>query len=770
MPIPLELQLYRQWVVWKLVTTDQGKLTKVPYNPLTGHLASVTDAGTWTDYNSAVGVLTERPGMFTGLGFVLTKLDPYCFVDLDNAEGNADIIAVHKKIFETFDTYAEISPSGNGLHLICKGIIPIGRKRNKVEIYSSERYFTMTGNTYYDKPIGERQGLVQQLWEELAGNPLNQPVTIVGDETQIYDDKMIYDMAACAINSDKFVALWQGHWETYYPSQSEADFALINILSYYSRNREQIKRMFYMSALGKRDKNVKRPKLIEKMIIRSFDNQPPKIDTTLISADIQGKIEELKNPFAGPLFENVEDDNYDWALPPGIVGSIADFIYRSSPHPVKEISLGAALGLMAGICGRSYNISGTGLNQYILILAKTGTGKEAASSGIDHLVQAVRNGVAGVGAVPAMGDFIGPGDIASGQALAKYLPSHPCFVSIVGEFGLVLKQLCSATASGSDVRLRKMLLALYNKSGAGETLRPTIYSDKDQTTDIVHSPSFSILGESTPDIFYQAIDESMVAQGLFPRFTCIEYTGPRVPLNENHQEHEPSPELVQQLATLSAACLAMAQQGRVIHIAIDEEAKLLSSKFDSKCDRVINGTEIEMVRQLWTRAHMKALKLAGVLAVGINMFQPVVTRDVFQWAVGLVQRDIEQLMKRFETGKTGMEINEHSQIEEIRQAIYGYMAQGWDTMPASCQATVTREMHNNHVITVMYLTRKMLNKRQFKLDKLGPMAAIERAIKNFVVEGALFKMDQRKSYELYKKVSVMYSITDPTRFYPTRSK
>jgi hypothetical protein len=36
-----------------------------------------------------------------------------------------------------------------------------------------------------------------------------------------------------------------------------------------------------------------------------------------------------------------------------------------------------------------------------------------------------------------------------------------------------------------------------------------------------------MIGETTPERFYEVLDESMVAEGLLPRFLTIEYKGKR---------------------------------------------------------------------------------------------------------------------------------------------------------------------------------------------------------------------------------------------------
>ena len=79
-----------------------------------------------------------------GIGFVLTDYDPFTFIDLDDTKATPKQCGT-SKIFNEFESYAERSPSGNGLHIIVKGKLQSGRRRSFVEIYSSARYMTMTG-------------------------------------------------------------------------------------------------------------------------------------------------------------------------------------------------------------------------------------------------------------------------------------------------------------------------------------------------------------------------------------------------------------------------------------------------------------------------------------------------------------------------------------------------------------------------------------------------------------------------------------------------
>ena len=451
--IPEELREYNQFVCWRLEDRGGPKPTKIPYNPKNGMLADVTNPNTWSSFDDAV--MSAKASMFDGqnggIGFVLTKDDPFAFIDLDDCKGDAEAIARQMAIFEHFDSYSECSPSGKGLHIIVKGELPQGRRRSFVEIYSSERYMTMTGNTFKGGPINERQELLSTLFEEMGGG-VDKPIYDANCPQKEEDDAII-KRALNAVNGEKFNTLLTGDWEYYYQSQSEADFAFVDIISFYTQNREQIARIFRASALGQRDK-AKRDDYVKYMIDKSFDRQIPQINFDALRL----KAEVALNTPPEPEPEMIKVDSSVYSRPPGLIGEIADFIFAASPRPVYEFSLAAAIGLLAGVCGKAYNISGTGLNQYILALGMTGVGKEAMASGIDKIVNTVRF------QVPSAIDFVGPAELASGQALLRYLSSYSVsFMSIVGEFGIRLQQLSSPNASTSELALRRVLLDLFNK-------------------------------------------------------------------------------------------------------------------------------------------------------------------------------------------------------------------------------------------------------------------------------------------------------------------
>jgi primase-polymerase (primpol)-like protein len=140
--IPDELKSRPQWVVWKAVGE---KPDKVPYSAVNWRKASSTDLLTWSTFEKACEAL--ETGEYSGLGFVFSSGDPYTGIDLDNCvEQEAGEVAQWAlEIVRYFDSYTELSATGTGVHIIVRGDVP-NRRKSGIEVYSSKRFFTMTGH------------------------------------------------------------------------------------------------------------------------------------------------------------------------------------------------------------------------------------------------------------------------------------------------------------------------------------------------------------------------------------------------------------------------------------------------------------------------------------------------------------------------------------------------------------------------------------------------------------------------------------------------
>lgn len=239
--VPDELKAIPNWVGYDSL--------KIPKNPKTGGNAITTNKSTWSDFDTAVKAV-EKYG-FEGIGFVFDYPDHEIFgVDLDHVIENVEVC---DEFVETLRSYAEISRSGNGLHIICKGKLPNGaRRRNFVEMYANGRFFITTGNIYNPKytTITDCTERIKVLHSKYL--PDLTPATI--RDTQFVrlelSDTEIVDKARACKTGQVFQLLYGGGWQGIFNSQSEADLALCGQLAFWCQKDEaQIDRIFRSSGL-----------------------------------------------------------------------------------------------------------------------------------------------------------------------------------------------------------------------------------------------------------------------------------------------------------------------------------------------------------------------------------------------------------------------------------------------------------------------------------------------------------------------------------------
>lgn len=172
--VPKDLIEVDQWVVWRHMTRD-GKGTKIPYS-VTGKPASSTDPTTWCSFDRAVDALQN--GNFAGIGYVFSSTDHFCGIDLDGCLDGGQIKRWAQPILERFaDTYTEISPSGNGVKIWCRGRVPAdtGKKwpfeDGAIEMYDHGRFFTVTAAVADGAPseVEEHQAAINWVYETVTG-------------------------------------------------------------------------------------------------------------------------------------------------------------------------------------------------------------------------------------------------------------------------------------------------------------------------------------------------------------------------------------------------------------------------------------------------------------------------------------------------------------------------------------------------------------------------------------------------------------------------
>lgn len=256
--IPQELKGYKNWVCWQAYPDPKSHsgISKKPVNPKTGGLAQSNNPDTWSDFETAV----RESAKYSGIGFMFSN-SPFFGVDLDDMpndiqdyqNGGADNII--SEFVNTLQSYTEFSQSKTGVHIICKGTLPEGRRKAKndsggFEMYENGRFFVVTGNYCSEYGyINDCTESVKPLHSKYLGKtaepkPNRQNITV---NLNSVDD--IVRAACSAKNGSLFKALYSGDFSAY-SSQSEADMAFCNMLAFWCGcDAEKMDAIFRQSGL-----------------------------------------------------------------------------------------------------------------------------------------------------------------------------------------------------------------------------------------------------------------------------------------------------------------------------------------------------------------------------------------------------------------------------------------------------------------------------------------------------------------------------------------
>jgi hypothetical protein len=130
-----------RWVLWRWQRRE-GRWTKPPFQAAhPQQSASSTDPATWSTF--AVARQAYEAGHAHGLGYVLGE--GVFGIDYDHCLPGDAIPSWVQQTIDRLQTYAERSPSGDGLHLLGYGTLPgTVRKTDGIECYDHDRYFTVT--------------------------------------------------------------------------------------------------------------------------------------------------------------------------------------------------------------------------------------------------------------------------------------------------------------------------------------------------------------------------------------------------------------------------------------------------------------------------------------------------------------------------------------------------------------------------------------------------------------------------------------------------
>jgi hypothetical protein len=148
---PDDLKRLPGWLMWRLEEDEAGKARKIPFYATgerrAGQNGSPTDRAKLTTFEAARTAAARRG--FDGIGLALMPEFGITVLDFDHCvdagEIDTEVLAM------VSDTYAELSPSGTGVHAVYRGQLanaksPSTSNRWGFETFSDKGFVTWTGN------------------------------------------------------------------------------------------------------------------------------------------------------------------------------------------------------------------------------------------------------------------------------------------------------------------------------------------------------------------------------------------------------------------------------------------------------------------------------------------------------------------------------------------------------------------------------------------------------------------------------------------------
>lgn len=263
--IPEEMKALKRFIGWRKERRND-KTAKIPFSLIDWQGVGWNNPDRWIDFEEAKNKNQD-------LGFVLTEEDNIICIDLDQSIVDSHLTAMGKEIVESFKgSYMELSQSGEGIHIFCKGKLldNVIKPSEGIEIYKNNRYIALTGDVgkgdYFpiSNQLLDKQEDINRLYKKWAqGEPSIQSDTRkYKQEPSNYDSRLdsLYlneILRTMEKTNRKASLLLSGSSLTGDHSRDDFIF-LILARNYTNGNPGMMKDLFLMTPLNRLGTNEKR--------------------------------------------------------------------------------------------------------------------------------------------------------------------------------------------------------------------------------------------------------------------------------------------------------------------------------------------------------------------------------------------------------------------------------------------------------------------------------------------------------------------------------
>lgn len=335
----------------------------------------------------------------------------------------------------------------------------------------------------------------------------------------------------------------------------------------------------------------------------------------------------------------------DMPWPPGMMGQLCEDAYDMQLFQYREVAVVSALGLVAGIAGRRFNINGSGLNLYLTLIMNTGMGKDSIGKFINGTLMSLNE-------VGSALSFCGPARFTGPKSIIRSLENARSQVCVFTEAGLLLK-----SKAGDNAGISRVLLSLYNKSGCNDISGSEMFSKEEESLKMLRAPALSIVNEATPETLLEAFKSNdSLERGELPRQSIYRIVGDKPYMNFEAASKSLSKNSEARLKHLIKICASVqaVEDPQAYHLMPDDEVRLDMVGFAEKYVNIENEhRNTDSIKSIMaSRCFLKALRFAGLASV-YNHTDAVVHKQEWEWAKSMVEYEMSGINNFFQGGKFG---------------------------------------------------------------------------------------------------------------------
>lgn len=320
--------------------------------------------------------------------------------------------------------------------------------------------------------------------------------------------------------------------------------------------------------------------------------------------------------------------------PVGLVGELAKWITDTAITPQPNLSIGAALSIIATLTGRQFMTPLNGATHlYIINIAGTAQGKDHPQKMVTKILNNLD-----------LSHLVGGGGFISMTAIINLIEKRPISVSVMDEFGDFLSRVMSKQSTTYEQAIPEIFRKLWSTNF--DVFASPLWAGREPVE--VYAPAFNILGSTTPLQLYSTLKNGALENGTLNRFLIfsphayVESIDDPLPIQMPLELKEKLRAIYTASGTLSLSSKECpSSEPMTIKIEWqDQQAKDFYADFRRSVNNIIK--EDERRSYFLGRSAEMCLRIATIIAIGDNR-RSVSINDVYmaQYLVELSTSIIE---------------------------------------------------------------------------------------------------------------------------------